>query len=413
MLGSHLKIAFKVLRRRPFFTFASLFGIAVTLTVLLLATALLDHVFAPQPPESRLGRTLGVYQIKLRGPEASRTGPAGYGLLDRHVRTLPGAEAVSIIRLQRGTVSYVDGRRVELYLKRTDAAFWRILDFSFVEGEPYTVAETRRAEPVAVINASTRERLFGGAPAVGRSLEVEGRRYRVVGVVENVSLLRLVSFADVWVPISTLPSDGYRRAYSGDFIALVLAASREEFPALKAEYAYRLARAEIPGGGEFETISGGLETLFEAVSRMLFSSDFEESHPERLAALLGTLALLFMMLPAVNLINLNLSRILERRSEIGVRKAFGGSSAALVGQFLIESVTLTLTGGLLALPVSAGLLAAINASDLIPYAELAINLRVFATGLALAVVFGVLAGVYPAWRMSRLHPAEALAGRSS
>ena len=54
-----------------------------------------------------------------------------------------------------------------------------------------------------------------------------------------------------------------------------------------------------------------------------------------------------MLLPAVNLVNLNASRIMERASEIGVRKAFGASSRTLVGQFVVENVVLTLIGAAL------------------------------------------------------------------
>ena len=61
---------------------------------------------------------------------------------------------------------------------------------------------------------------------------------------------------------------------------------------------------------------------------------------------------LFMALPTLNLVNINLSRILERSSEIGVRKAFGASSRTLVGQFVMENVILTLVGGALALVLS-------------------------------------------------------------
>ena len=57
-------------------------------------------------------------------------------------------------------------------------------------------------------------------------------------------------------------------------------------------------------------------------------------------------------------------------------------------------------------------LQALNASGLIPYAQFTVNLRVFAYGLGLAVFFGLLSGVYPAWRMSRLNPVSALKGAS-
>ena len=64
-------------------------------------------------------------------------------------------------------------------------------------------------------------------------------------------------------------------------------------------------------------------------------------------SIIGMVALLFMLLPVVSLVNINTTRILERASEIGVRKAFGGSSLTLVGQFVVENVILTLLGGAL------------------------------------------------------------------
>jgi putative ABC transport system permease protein len=119
-----------------------------------------------------------------------------------------------------------------------------------------------------------------------------------------------------------------------------------------------------------------------------------------------------MLLPAVNLINLNTSRIMERASEIGVRKAFGASSRSLVGQFVVENLVLTLVGAALGFVASAWLLRAINDSGVIQYAELALNYRIFGWGVLLAVLFGLFSGVYPAWRMARLHPVQALKGAS-
>ena len=76
---------------------------------------------------------------------------------------------------------------------------------------------------------------------------------------------------------------------------------------------------------------------------------------------------------------------------------------------IAESI-LSFVPGLLV--VAWAVLAALNASGLIPYAQLTLSLRVLAWGLAAAMFFGVLSGVYPAWRMSRLHPAEALRGHT-
>jgi putative ABC transport system permease protein len=75
-------------------------------------------------------------------------------------------------------------------------------------------------------------------------------------------------------------------------------------------------------------------------------------------------------------------------------------------------VLLTLLGAVLALVLSVGALHLISGSGLLPFADLRLNLPVFAAGVLAALAFGILSGVYPAWRMSRLHPARALGGRS-
>ena len=411
MLESYLKLAWKVLLRRKFFTFASLFGVAFTLLVLTVTTALLDHVFAPHPPETRMGRTLGLYGLAMTGPESTRTNFAGWPFVKRYMRDLPGAEKVALLQLQHEVDSYPGGQKLTSYLKRTDGAFWQVLDFEFVEGQPYTEDDERQARRVAVINETTRRRFFGDGPAVGRPVEVDGQRFRVVGVVKDVPFLRVVPFADVWVPIGTARSDGYKREYVGDFFALVLA-EPGRMDELRREFAARVAAARPPDGHEFTRFHGGLETLFEFVSRLLFAPRFEAAHPGALRGLLAGLAVLFMLLPAINLVNLNLSRILERSGEIGVRKAFGASSTTLVGQFVVESLVLSLLGGALGFALSGVVLGALNASGVIPYAELTLNLRIFFWGVAFSAAFGLLSGAYPAWRMSRLHPVEALRGRT-
>ena len=134
MLSSYLKIAIKVLMRRKFFTFISLFGIAFTLSVLMITTAVIDHLFGTHAPEVHRPRTLALYRMQMTGPVGTSSGSAGYGFLDRYARDLPGVEAVSFIGNQQTVISWVDGRKIESVLKRSDGAFWRIFEFEFVEG---------------------------------------------------------------------------------------------------------------------------------------------------------------------------------------------------------------------------------------------------------------------------------------
>lgn len=418
MIRNYLKVALKVLARRKFFTFISLFGISVTLLVLLVTAAIFDHALAPQAPETRSDRTLGVYSLIMRGPENTQSSEPGYAFLDRYVRPLsglPGVEALSFISTPQGAVAYLEGKKIDSRLRRTDGAFWRIVDFHFVEGGPFSDEDERGARFVAVINETTRGRFFDGQPAVGKTIEVDGQRFRVVGVVPDVPFLRFSSSSDIWVPISTAKSKLYRDQWMGGFNALILARSRADLPAIKSELQARLREAEknLPDPKTYTTLSSGADTLFEAFVRDVSPGGRTEPlAPGQVKAAMVLLMLLFMLLPTLNLVNINLSRILDRASEIGVRKAFGASSRTLVGQFVVENLVITLLGAGLGLLLAIPVLSALNASGILPYARLELSFRVFLYGLAMAVFFGILSGVYPAWRMSKLHPVQALRGRS-
>jgi putative ABC transport system permease protein len=413
MLKNYLTLALKVLARRKFFTFVSLFGISFTLAVLVLASALVDHAVAPFPPEVHQDRTIGIYFAELSGEHFRRNGGAGFKLLDGYMRDIPGVERMSIVSYPNGIYSYLNGTRVRSYLKRTDSEFWRIMRFDFLEGGPYTTDDLDAHRMVAVINESTRQKFFGAGAAVGRSIDMGDQRFRVVGVVHDVPILRLVPFADVWVPYTTDRSDSYRKDIVGDMMGLFLARQRADLDGIAAEVKARVARVPTSDAG-FTRVTAHAETLFDTAARAVTTGgNAAVEHPgERLWLALALLALLFMLLPAINLVNLNVSRIMERASEIGVRKSFGASSSVLVGQFLVENVALTLVGGAIGLAAAVWLLWLVNQSGLILYADLRLNYRVFLAGLGFAVFFGTISGVYPAWRMSRLHPVQALKGAS-
>jgi putative ABC transport system permease protein len=232
----------------------------------------------------------------------------------------------------------------------------------------------------------------------------------VLGVVADVPMLRLVAFSDIWVPHTTAKSDSYKSELIGDFMGILLLAPGADVKAVQDEFASRLTTVQFPDPKNFNTLHATPETMFDTVARMLFGGRGEGDYGTRLRLALALGTLLFMLLPAINLVNLNISRILERAPEIGVRKAFGASSSTLVGQFLVENLLLTGLGAVLGVVVAAVGLALINASGLLPYVVLSVNVRVLAWGVLLAAVFAVVSGVYPAWRMSRLHPVDALRG---
>ncbi|MEO7920436.1 MAG: ABC transporter permease, partial [Thermoanaerobaculia bacterium] len=330
MFLSSLKTAVKVLLRRKFFTAASLFGISFTLVVLMVAAAMFDHVFAPRAPEVNASRSVGVYAATLQGPHWQHNGPPGYKLLSQTIRNLPGAERVTLHTGPSDEVAFRNGKRISLQLKRTDGDFWRVFQFKFLEGGPFTDDDDAYARFVAVINESTRRRYFGTEKAVGQAIEVGGQRFRVVGVVPDIPALRIVVYSDVWVPIRTAPNDSYKSQYIGSFLGTILAKSKADIPQIQEEYRRRVS--QLPPVEDKGTLTAEAATLFETFATMTFRDS--RRAVAKMAGVFAAAALLFMILPTLNLINLNVSRILERASEIGVRKAFGASSRVLVGQFL-------------------------------------------------------------------------------
>jgi len=411
MLTNYIKIALKVLGRRKFFTFISLFGISLTLVVLMVATAVLDNVFAPRAPESKFGRVLGVYRLGMHGPHFNSTGNPGYRFIKEYVLGLPGAEATSVFTSQSMLAIYHEGRKIDTHLRRTDGAYWTILDFDFVEGGPFTEADNENANFVAVITDDMRTKLYGrGVPALGKTFEADGQRFRVVGVVKAVPLIRESGFSEIWAPIRTLKTREYERQWMGSFRGIVLARSESDFPALRREFQRRTSTFVFDDPKTFNRLEAGLDTPFESVARGMLGNQVKGNRALILRSILFAAALLFMLLPTMNLVSINLSRIMERASEIGVRKAFGASSRTLVGQFVVENIVLTVIGGLIGFALSWAFLAALSRAELIPYAIFDVNVRIFLYGLALAVFFGLVSGVYPAWRMSRIQAVNALRG---
>ena len=414
MLKNYIKMALKVLLRRKVFTCISLITISFTLMVLMVMTALFDHVFGSFPPETRADRMLVLQSIKggKSGEEGYSVNAPSYAFLKRYVSSLTQAEKVSISERGWSTeATFRKGEKIESGLKYTDGVFWEILEFDFLEGRPYTVQEVEEGQRVAVINEATRRVFFGEGQAVGKYIELKERAFRVVGVVSNVPAFRLMPFADIWVPVSAQETDAYLRydsVFSG-YQAMILARSAAEIPLIKEEFADVLTRVEYPNPDQVNSISGGPTTLLEDTLNGIFSASMLTSRG--FIVLIGVLTLLFMLLPVVSLVNINTTRILERASEIGVRKAFGGSSLTLVGQFMVENVILTLLGGALGLVLTFLVLQMLGAGDIVQYAEFRMNHRIFLYGLVMTLVFGLISGVYPAWKMSRLHIVEALRRR--
>jgi len=416
MIKNYIKLALKVLLRRKFFTFISLFGISFTLMILVVVTSFADHTFGSQYPEKKLDRTLTstFWQLKGKNNRNAMGAIISYSLLERYVKTLKTPEDITLFSIYSSAVTYKDNKKFDFAVKYTDASFWNVLDFEFLEGRPYSRSDVDNINYTAVINEETKKQYFNNESALGKTVEFDGINYRVIGVVKNVSKLRFLVAADIYVPITTTKEDLKNKslmASGAGYAAKILARNSTDFPAIKEEFQKHIDMVEFPDG-TFTEIKGNPDTYLELISRAMFQ-DYDHANTTGVVMVLFLLMVLFMLLPAINLVNINVSRIMERASEIGIRKSFGASSLKLVIQFIIENIILTLIGGLISFIFTLIVLHIINSSGFIPNVELGLNLRIFFFSLFIILFFGLFSGVYPAFKMSRLKPVDALKGGQS
>ena len=408
MLKNYIKIAWKVLQRRKFFTFVSLFGISFTLMVLMVIVAFMDHLLSPTYPELKRDRTLYISGARFENPETQSmwNGPPGFYLINKYVTKMKTPEKIGFYSMGFDMVNAYaeDNKKLELTLKKTDANFWDITDFQFLEGKPFNQQHEADGKMVAVINEATRDGYFGeGVAATGKYLEVGTNKYRIIGVVKNVPSLQIATMGDVYVPYSTSAATLKSTNIIGGYGALLLANSKSDFSAIQAEYQTITEQVEIPKGHTI--FISKASTYADSFAMDTIGENFPVNP---LYLLVGIFAFLFMLLPTVNLVNLNITRIMERSSEIGVRKAFGASSTRLLGQFLVENIMITLIGGLIGIGLTWLVITWLNGSGFIPYLDLKINLRVLWGSLIVCLIFGLLSGVLPAYRMSKVQVVNAL-----
>ena len=415
MLRNYLLTAYKVFMRRKLFTAINLACIVLTLVVLMVISALLDTAFWPTGVEGKSDRLLQVYgmcseSVNDKGrPAGLRTGLLGYKTISRYLMPLQSVERVSAITTTSEVSVYQGDRVSRLDMRRVDANYWQIMQFKLLAGRLPDEDDDRLGRMVAVVNATSARRLFPGAAAVGQRIRVNGQAFEIVGVVADV--IHINAYADIWAPLSTFPSSNYRDEYTGSFAALLLARSPADLPRIRADVE-RVAKTIQPVGDKiFGKTTFWADTKLDVVARALQGREsYVDSGGSRLLAMIAGGMLVFMLLPALNLVNLNMGRIMERSAEIGVRKAFGATSLQLAGQLVVENVLLCLAGGLLGLACAQLVLWWLEASQLIPYLEVHVNPTVFGCGMLLAFVFGLLSGAIPAWKMSRLDPVHALKG---
>jgi putative ABC transport system permease protein len=269
-----------------------------------------------------------------------------------------------------------------------------IEDKTIIEGRFMTDEESSRITYVCVIGWDVKEKFFPTGEAVGQEIKVRGAPLRIIGVEEKRgSFFGESQDRHIYIPI-TLAGQLFTR--TGGIQLHGKAADAETFkPSI--EEARQLLRNR-------RKLIGSEEDTFGVVNVDQFNSTMDEI-TGAIAAVVLPITMIILVVGGIVVMNIMLVSVTERTFEVGLRKALGATRKQILLQFLIESASLCVVGGVL------GLLLAIVATRLVGMAlgiTMTIELFYILVSILVSSIIGVLAGLYPAWKASRLDPIVAL-----
>jgi putative ABC transport system permease protein len=337
-------------------------------------------------------------------PEQAKGGPlGGYAaasslLLESDleaVRRLPSVQAASAVVMSRGIAALGPDSITTTWIG-IDGAYLDVARIALDEGADFGDASPSAA--VAIVGASVRRQLLGGAEAVGRTLTIAGRRVRVVGVArERGRGLAGVDEDDfLLVPKAFARQQLARRDVAGGVDAIfALARDAHTLDAtiadIQAELAHTRRVVDLRDAISVNSLKGLMSATLQASTL--------------LTRLLTSLAAISVLVGGVGIVNVMLANIAERRLEIGLKLALGAPPRVIAWEFLAEAILLALAGAGAGLALALALAGLVSAAH---WLALPLTQDALLLALGLALVTGVAAGAYPASRAAALNPRENL-----
>jgi putative ABC transport system permease protein len=280
-----------------------------------------------------------------------------------------------------------------------------VANFELADGEFISDSNVTARSTVAVLGSAVADTLFGGeGGAVGQNIRLNGQPYRVIGVLASKGGTGFANQDDrVLVPLTTAQTrlTGPRFFGGSNSVSLInvqVASADQVDQAIEDISAILRERHNVVEGDEDFIIQSQQDIL--AASTQI---------SDTLTLFLGGIAAISLVVGGIGIMNIMLVSVTERTREIGVRKAVGARRRDILVQFLLESATLSLIGGVIGIVlgwVASHLIGAIQlgTSGITPVVGL--DTVLMATVFSMAV--GLFFGVYPATRAASLNPIEAL-----
>jgi putative ABC transport system permease protein len=280
--------------------------------------------------------------------------------------------------------------------------YLEVRQWPLASGRNFESAEMAGAGKVCLIGATVARQLFGTSDPIDQVIRIKRVPFTVVGVLETKGQSLMGTDQDdlILMPISTartrvVGSANAAKQRSVGTLWVKVADGLDTKPVEEQVRALLRQRHRLQAGADDDFSLRNLQEVMSA----------QEASSRVLALLLAAVASVSLLVGGIGIMNIMLVSVTERTREIGLRMAVGARTRDILGQFLVEAVTLSLIGGLVGVALGIG-----TATAIASFAGWRVVLSPEAVGLAVAFAFGigVFFGFYPARKAARLNPVEAL-----
>jgi putative ABC transport system permease protein len=255
---------------------------------------------------------------------------------------------------------------------------------------------------VAVIGATVATDLFQGLNPIGRKIKINNSQFEVVGVLESKGTMGFMSGdSNIFIPLST----GYSKVFGWRAIS-------------QGKYVLSGITVSAQNADDVNTMITQIETTLRSAHNLSLSDDLPFSVSSQasmlsslstvtntMTALLGAIAGISLLVGGIGIMNITLVSVTERTREIGLRKAVGAPQKAILFQFLVETMTLSVLGGVIGILLGASIAWVFSFLGLI---TAKVTWDVILLSFSFSALIGLFFGIYPAYQASKLRPIEAL-----